>query len=66
VSLRMLTNLRLADLRLITAQQRTSGQNLPSDLYINSPVSLRVERDDPWQPSARGHPAATLFRGGGI
>jgi hypothetical protein len=29
----MLTNLRLADLRLITAQQRTTGHNLPSDLY---------------------------------
>jgi hypothetical protein len=35
VSLRMLTNLRLADLRLTTAQQRTTGQNLPSDLYVN-------------------------------
>jgi hypothetical protein len=33
VSLRMVTNLRLADLRLTTAQQRTTGQNLPSDLY---------------------------------
>jgi hypothetical protein len=33
VSLRMLTNLRLADLRLNTAQQRSTGQNLPSDLY---------------------------------
>jgi hypothetical protein len=33
VSLRMLTNLRLADLRLTTAQQRSTGQNLPSDLY---------------------------------
>jgi hypothetical protein len=33
VSLRMLTNLRLADLSLTTAQQRFSGQNLPSDLY---------------------------------
>jgi hypothetical protein len=33
VSLRMLTNLRLANLRLTTAQQRTTGQNLPSDLY---------------------------------
>jgi hypothetical protein len=33
VSLRMLTNLRLADLRLTTAQQRTTGQNLPSNLY---------------------------------
>jgi hypothetical protein len=29
----MLTNLRLADLRLTTAQQRTTGQDLPSDLY---------------------------------
>jgi hypothetical protein len=33
VSLRMLTNLRLADLRLSTAQQRSTGQNLLSDLY---------------------------------
>jgi hypothetical protein len=30
----MFTNLRLADLRTITAQQRTTGQNLPADLYI--------------------------------
>jgi hypothetical protein len=30
----MLTNLRLADLRLTTAQQRTTGQNLPPDLYF--------------------------------
>jgi hypothetical protein len=29
----MLTNLRLADLRLTTAQQRSTCQNLPSDLY---------------------------------
>jgi hypothetical protein len=34
VSLRMLANLRLADLRLTTAQQRSTGQNLPSDLYV--------------------------------
>jgi hypothetical protein len=34
VSLRMLTNLTIADLRLTTtAQQRTTGQNLPSGLY---------------------------------
>jgi hypothetical protein len=33
VSLRMLTNLRLPDLRLATEQQRSSGQNLPSYLY---------------------------------
>jgi hypothetical protein len=33
VSLRMITNLRFADLRLTTAQQRSTGQNLPSDLY---------------------------------
>jgi hypothetical protein len=29
----MLTNLRIADLRLTTAQQRSTGQNLPTDLY---------------------------------
>jgi hypothetical protein len=29
----MLTNLRLADLRLTTAQQRSTGQNLPFDMY---------------------------------
>jgi hypothetical protein len=34
MSLRMLTNLTLADLRLTTAQQRSAGQNLPSDLYF--------------------------------
>jgi hypothetical protein len=33
VSLRMLTNLRLANFRLTTAQQRTTVQNLPSLLY---------------------------------
>jgi hypothetical protein len=36
----MLTNLRLADLRLANAQQRTSGQNLPSDLYSPTTVVL--------------------------
>jgi hypothetical protein len=30
----MLINLRLADLRLTTAQQKSTGQNLPSDLYL--------------------------------
>jgi hypothetical protein len=34
VSLRMLTNLRHSDLRLTTAQQRSTGQNLPFDLYL--------------------------------
>jgi hypothetical protein len=33
LSLRMLTDLRPADLRLTTAQQRTTFQDLPSDLY---------------------------------
>jgi hypothetical protein len=33
VLLRMLTNLRLADLRLTTAQQRSTGQDLRFDLY---------------------------------
>jgi hypothetical protein len=33
VSPRMLTNLRLSDLSLTTAQQRTTGQNVPCDLY---------------------------------
>jgi hypothetical protein len=32
VSLRMLTNLGFADLRLTNVQQRTTAQNLPSDL----------------------------------
>jgi hypothetical protein len=36
MSLRMLANLRLADLRLTTAQQRSTGRNLPFDLYINT------------------------------
>jgi hypothetical protein len=35
MSLRMLTNLRLSDMRLTTAQQRSTGQSLPSDLYLN-------------------------------
>jgi hypothetical protein len=42
VSLRMLTNLRLADLRLTTAQQRTTGQNLPPDLYSVTTTDGRV------------------------
>jgi hypothetical protein len=42
VSLRMLTNLGLADLRLTTAQQRTTGQNLQSGLYF-SWFSARVK-----------------------
>jgi hypothetical protein len=33
MSLRMLTNLRLTDLRLTTTQQRSTGQDLPLDLY---------------------------------
>jgi hypothetical protein len=45
VSLRMLTNLRLTDLRLTTAQQRSTGQNLPSDLY----VSLTTETESSLQ-----------------
>jgi hypothetical protein len=41
VSLRMLTNRRLSDLRLTTAQQRSTGQNLPSDLcWINAERSV--------------------------
>jgi hypothetical protein len=36
VSLRILTNLRLADLRLTTAQQRSTGQNLESDIYLRN------------------------------
>jgi hypothetical protein len=34
VLLRMLTNLSFTDLCLTTAQQRTTGQTLPSHLYI--------------------------------
>jgi hypothetical protein len=30
----MLANLRLIDMRLTTAQQRSTCQNLPSDLYL--------------------------------
>jgi hypothetical protein len=33
VLLRMLANFRVADLRLRTAQQSSTGENLPSDLY---------------------------------
>jgi hypothetical protein len=36
VSQRMPTNPRVADLRLTTAQQRSTGQNLPSDLYFQA------------------------------
>jgi hypothetical protein len=36
VSLRMLTNLRLADLRLTTAQQTSTGQNLLFNLYMRN------------------------------
>jgi hypothetical protein len=41
----MLTNLGLADLRLTTAQQRTTGQSLSSGLYIRctrNPGALEV------------------------
>jgi hypothetical protein len=43
VSLRMLTIVRLADWRLTTAQQRSTGQNLPPDLYepAGRPLSSR-------------------------
>jgi hypothetical protein len=44
VSLRMLTNLRLADFHLTTAQQRTTGQNLPSDLRASSALLSCVSR----------------------
>jgi hypothetical protein len=43
VSVRMLTNLRLADLHLTTAQQRSTGQNLPSDLYVT--LLMHTSRD---------------------
>jgi hypothetical protein len=42
VSLRMLTNLRLADLRLTTAQQISTGQNLPSDLYCYADGNVKI------------------------
>jgi hypothetical protein len=45
VSLRMLTNLRLADWRLTTAQQRSTGQNLPPTYkWIPPPRSVGVNR----------------------
>jgi hypothetical protein len=40
VSLSMLTDLRLGDLHLTTAQQRSAGQNLPSDLYAYTQLSI--------------------------
>jgi hypothetical protein len=43
VSLRMHTNLRLVDSRLTTAQQRSTSQNLPSDLYSFQLWSLLAE-----------------------
>jgi hypothetical protein len=48
----MLTNFRLADLRLTTAQQRSTGQNLPSDLYMLSPVVAVLCRQDVQKSSA--------------
>jgi hypothetical protein len=36
MALLMLTNLMIAGLRLTTAQRRSAGQNLPSDLYLYS------------------------------
>jgi hypothetical protein len=44
VSLRMLTNHRLAYLRLTTAQQRTTGQSLPSDLYLRDSAVMSQSR----------------------
>jgi hypothetical protein len=40
VTLRMLTNLRLADFRLNTAQRRSTGQHLPSGLYTHETRSV--------------------------
>jgi hypothetical protein len=46
-TLQMLTNLKLADLRLSTAQQRSTGQNLPSTytLTLDLPDWLGMKRD---------------------
>jgi hypothetical protein len=41
----MLTNLRLADLRQTTAQQRFTGQSLPSDLYCG-PSSAKQRNEE--------------------
>jgi hypothetical protein len=53
VLLRMLTNLKLADLRLTTAQQRSTGQNLPSNLlgpmwFMSLPSPQKVENIVRW------------------
>jgi hypothetical protein len=45
----MLTNLRLADLRLTTAQQRSTGQNLPSHLYIGVVLIGNFLLKEVWQ-----------------
>jgi hypothetical protein len=47
MSLRMLVSLRLSDLRLATAQQRTTGQNLPSDLYRSTLSLASLKTNDP-------------------
>jgi hypothetical protein len=56
VSLRMLTNRRLAYLRLTTAQQRTTGQDLPSDLYNwkNSVTKKNPWPHREWKPQHSG------------
>jgi hypothetical protein len=46
VSLRMLTNLKLADLRQTTAQQRTTGQDLQSDLYNIPCLEYRIRHTE--------------------
>jgi hypothetical protein len=47
VSLRM-----LADLRLTTEQQRTTGQNLPSDLYYQIVIPIPLAITLPCDPGA--------------
>jgi hypothetical protein len=66
----MITNLRLADLRQTTAQQRITGQTLPSDLYthecilplqsqrrIRGSLRLRAEVVDASKVELSIHPA---------
>jgi hypothetical protein len=54
----MLTNLRLTDLRLTTAQQRSTGQNLPSDVYLPLLENMRTyEREGLLSPQ----PAVKLW-----
>jgi hypothetical protein len=64
VSLRMLAHLRLAELRMATAQQRSTGHNLPSDLYssVGIATACRLSKGDVVQDGP-GAPPTLLSHG---